>query len=1274
MKITAIFPVRIDNKKNDTKRFVYQKDSFEKTNPISFGNNSDKEQKRLALYSEVKSQFREVRKKYPHYYFLYEQDIRQFSCMEYLELLHTILSEEKLYDNEGFMSYAIHDLSLECDSKESSKQRQAFLNKILSNKNLSDNKKFIKEIGQLMSISCINDKKADKFIDLIGSDERLYKNEYFIKSFSKIVISSIRTNQVDNVISFIKKILDDKRVDKAPILLSYLGQILNSITNGEEEMKAKLSVIDCLLSNDDLCQNAIALINSIDTICSTVEKNSAKVAKTLLSNEGFYKNPALMHKANLFVCCSSEDITQYKIDILNTMLSSDTLYNDEDYIKNIGEAFKYINKQEQKEVAKAILSSKKCCDNPYFMGEFPNIIQSTDNKQSAQSRIRLINKILSDERLQNTPEFANYAYLLNVTDFQEEADNRIAFIDFVLSDERLYKNESIMEYLPDILHGIRTAKHADCRKELINIILSNEKLFKNKNITEQLGTIVYFADSSETVEVQTRLLANKKLTNNKDFPLYINSIFEIIRLDTQKADLIEKYLDAGIGLKQISAILQHRYDEQYSFEDILKLNNELTDEELSQMKPLDFEIALNFVGILKKKRINEIPMSEKKKLIKNLVASSNELFCLTDSTRKLFPLLPKNQEEYCTLLPSLVRSIGIETKKLSDDEVEKFNKDLFSLSDILNGISNNDFENLKISQEYSKDEFISDVLDKTKDLSKEERLKVFDYFGFELQENKDDESGFILLGYPVNLNNGKRLAQITNPATKEVIENLRSDVIRFSQNNKIKTGNIKLDEILNNILNVLPELRTIIGTSGLDDNNDLFKHSLRTIKKLAIHEFDDYFNNSDKKILLLACLFQSIAKKDKEYNDDTSDMFLAIKKARMTYVEEIYEQDSAFDTFFIAKKFNLSDDEELKLYKLIKYQNLLSNDNALLKNNSVVAYNFKDGNIIRLALPFSIAKSNLERHSEEMKTAFNDILKRIKILQETQPLLPVTKFPSANRINQAIKKVYKNGSTDIKGVYKDKQGVIILKYNELQNKDLAKIGFPKGSTVLGTVCDLGGGEMVDTGNIKFFVHGFKGANKLGRFSGYSMIDSDFLLSVSYAERPESKYKFFESQGVILDCDTNNIHGGGQTDSGSGNKKSLEQLKFRFAIDNETFNRSFVSDLIKRRLHFNGYRYKELVEKYKDKPLSEIEPKELRDEITLALASMNSKTRFGGRNYNEMYITNPKLPMAVYAYAREDDEQYRNPIDFLHDKKIRERTKYVYEYAKENDIPFIIFGD
>ena len=47
-------------------------------------------------------------------------------------------------------------------------------------------------------------------------------------------------------------------------------------------------------------------------------------------------------------------------------------------------------------------------------------------------------------------------------------------------------------------------------------------------------------------------------------------------------------------------------------------------------------------------------------------------------------------------------------------------------------------------------------------------------------------------------------------------------------------------------------------------------------------------------------------------------------------------------------------------------------------------------------------------------------------------------------------------------------------------------------------------EDVNTGNIKFFAHGLDYENKLAKFDAFGLVDSDVLLSISYAERPESK--------------------------------------------------------------------------------------------------------------------------------------------------------------------------
>ena len=60
----------------------------------------------------------------------------------------------------------------------------------------------------------------------------------------------------------------------------------------------------------------------------------------------------------------------------------------------------------------------------------------------------------------------------------------------------------------------------------------------------------------------------------------------------------------------------------------------------------------------------------------------------------------------------------------------------------------------------------------------------------------------------------------------------------------------------------------------------------------------------------------------------------------------------------------------------------------------------------------------------------------------------------------------------------------------------------------------------------------------------------------------------------------------------------------------------------------------------------------------------------------MYISNPKPPMAVFAYPKEEfgDERKDNPIDFLNQTNVTERTDFLQQYAIDRDIPLIVFGD
>lgn len=728
-----------------------------------------------------------------------------------------------------------------------------------------------------------------------------------------------------------------------------------------------------------------------------------------------------------------------------------------------------------------------------------------------------------------------------------------------------------------------------------------------------------------------------------------------------------------------------------SYKDIQKLRQTIGRDRVDNMDETDLFVTAQFSSLNEKQNINEISIEEKRGLLRNLVKYNTGLSQISDDLANDFPLIPRNQDQYCTLLFALIRSLGGDVTPLKPEtKVANFNNSMSNLSHSLAKVSDTDFANITITQEYSKDDFIKTVLSKVKDLSREERQKVYDYYGFELHHNKGNKStGFSITGYPVNLNNGKKLAQITDPKTKEVVENLRQDVIRFTQNNRIKSNNPQVEQFLNEIIDALPELRTTIGkTQHSTHDFDIMKHSLKVMQKISQDPKFNELNDSDKKIMMLASLMHDIRKRE-GYSDPT------------------HADESSFDTLFIAKKFSLSKDEEIKLYTLIKHHEWLQYVNTardkdgniipeiLEKRLQSVAYDLQQDNLFDMAIMFTHAdlkavKSDNTFHDMTMGKGRVDeagkpisyggladnyaqrIKKYVTELQKSQPLLPVTKIPTSSVMKQAITQVNPDGSTNLKGVYLDNDGLVVLKYNEVE--DWEALGFPKDSVSKGISAkglnNNGQETDVDTGNIKFFVHGLDYANQLAKFDAFGLVGSDVLLSVSYAERPESKYRFFRTQGVLLDVDTKYVHGGGNTDSGSGCGKSIADFKKDYIFGGEReSDRLYISNMIKEATGMNDDEYVRFVKENENKPFTEIEPADVREKIIKAFATINSNVRKGNREYNEMYASNPNV-MGVFAYSSSDN--VGNVLEFVENNL--SRLDFLKQFAIERDIPMIVFGD
>ena len=796
------------------------------------------------------------------------------------------------------------------------------------------------------------------------------------------------------------------------------------------------------------------------------------------------------------------------------------------------------------------------------------------------------------------------------------------------------------------------------------------KIIKDDHIPkEQIAETIHFYNEYDkkykkrVYDIVKKIDKNEIKNFGKIFNLANEENFDAIR------ELLDTYKSRGLQFSDIVLLID--YKDKIKDSELKNLRRKVGAENYDKLaqNPICNYAAAKLQNLYGIQNINELNFIQKRNAVRNIVKTNSALFNLDKDIKTLFPILPTSKEEYCAILPALVKSLGIETNQLSTQEVEIFNSSLSNCAETLSKLPDEEFNNLSVTQDFTREKFIETINEKISHLSKEEKQKVYDYYGFEIHEHSKAKTGYTIVGYPINLNNGKKLSQIENPETKKAVEAIRSDVVNFSENNKIICNNKEIENELNKIAKYLPEIHSLVGKNQHRTHSfDVLKHSLKVIQKTAQNPSFKKLNDEDKNLMLLTCLMHDLAKYE-------------------SAIDRHHESESAFDAYFIAKKFNLSRDNEIKLYTLIKNHDWFKRINTAEETSSKeslsekekqlrkVAFTFQHDNLFEMAKILTEAdlksiKSNdsfynaLNENNHFIDTS-NEIQKLVNELQKTRPMLPTTKLPKASEIKAKITTVNPDYSTNIKGVYQDENGMIIIRYNEVENWE--ELGFAKGETSKGISFDEN--EPYTTGTIKFIAHGLERPEQVANFDAFSLPESDAMLSVSYMERPESKYRLFRTQGVLLDVDSKYVYGGGETDAGSGCGKNVDIFIEDYAYKNghRHKDRVFVSNLIKRALNLNDEEYINFLEENKNKSFSEIEPKETREKLIKEFTKINSAVRQGERSYNEMYVSNPEVH-GVFAYS--EASSIGDTKKFME----KERIAFLKKYALENDVPFVLFGD
>ncbi len=620
--------------------------------------------------------------------------------------------------------------------------------------------------------------------------------------------------------------------------------------------------------------------------------------------------------------------------------------------------------------------------------------------------------------------------------------------------------------------------------------------------------------------------------------------------------------------------------------------------------------------------LSMLNLHQKRELLEKLINNKSNLIDCKLGDMLNVKFLPKTRDEYSSLVARLSHSIGINVKKLSPelkagfydamDRMSTLNSEFMSL--------NFDTDIKRLHLDYSLEEFQKDIWYAIKDLSNIERGKVLDYFGFEL---KNENGKLILNGFPNSDYTEQRLAKVHDKELLNIIREVQSYVMEFTQNNNIRiNGNPEASKDITEIIRAFPEFLT--STGKLQSRTHDFSVDIHTLKVLQeIFKNPEYqkLPEASKHHLQIAAFFHDLTKQE-------------------GIVDKLHPATSAFDTYYLTRKLELPEKDKLKIYNIIKNHTWLETykgDTAELRKQ--LAFEFSQNDAFKLISILADADLKavkkegkfFSQHEKELQKAKSEIEPLIHDIQKTAINLPQTRIPKAHKLNLNSPYVDKITSDSITNT------VIYLK----QGINLKEAGFEND---------------ISLDDLNILVHGLDDKDSASIFQALGIVNSDALLSSSYINYSKGNWKVFRKQGFVLNVSASDIHAGYWRDFGSGYKKNKNDLINNYIFSKDE-TRTYFSTQLKEELRLNDDEYIDLYRRIEDRPIEELDEKfpAVAKAYRKIFANMETSKRSMGRNYNEILVTRPKI-QGIFCWGKSPE-------------KI---PAYLRKFAAKHDLPILVF--
>ena len=533
---------------------------------------------------------------------------------------------------------------------------------------------------------------------------------------------------------------------------------------------------------------------------------------------------------------------------------------------------------------------------------------------------------------------------------------------------------------------------------------------------------------------------------------------------------------------------------------------------------------------------------------------------------------------------------------------------------------------------YPREEFTANVEKIIKDLSIEEQVLVLSHFGLER-----GEAGFDGLPNNKTFANSK-----ASPKANEVAKLVKAEIEKFTTNNTIKTGDKTVDEVLNGLIQGLPEFTSIVGKKQHGTHAySVDIHTLKVLQSAMNNPLYEKLSDRDKTILKISALCHDFGKRggvvdeghanlSAEYVASILDKF-SFPQGMKDRIIDIVENHHWFEKYNTGRA--TAEDVAVRCRRpedFIIYEILAKSD---FENVNKTFHIEKSGGVNN--------QVEFNRYMQEKMVAIDKALalmySKSNLIFDTQFMQNGERFPRENAI--------------IDG---EQMELKVLDLNKLEdNTDLQQFGFSKGVT---------------KDNARFTIHmtsptksSMESVTILTKNSMNNSAWSTSLIKASN-NRTYGNRRF----GFIFDVDQANISEAYYDNTGSGCGKNINVFKTILFEQNDaarTYVKSYLmQELYKKGVSLTNEEYSQLSKVLMSKKYTTQITKDIKigDKVIKAsdlrecLETSRDALFFGGDTHSEIVSINPRVKGLIAKVEKLED----CPEEFL-------------KFAKENNLPIIL---